>query len=484
MNAIYATTPSSKWVDVAEQLEEDEDIHPVYWICTGSLKEDVRNEYPDIVVHDSYDCIRGKFHSEYNSDNFLFPVDEEVLESLTNFESIALKMMDRLDPGNIADYEFSYTDRIRKYHRSVSYWLKVIEEENPDLAIFGNAPHLVSDYILYAVCDHKDVDTLILTPSSLPETFFVRSKVNEMPELEEKIDKQISHDAIEDHIDRISNSYEEAQPEYMEDQRGNLEFPGLKSTLSDVAGRLINLRGERENPNFKELDKRIEDSNITNWFWLKYRIKSRIYRMKLKKHYSKLSKKPDLSKKYVYFPLHYQPERTTCPEAGQFVHQYLIVNLLARELPSDIQIYIKEHPSQFSSSLKGELGRKTSFYDDIIDYENVHLISEEVSTFDLIDNSFAVATATGTAGWEALIREKPALVFGNAWYQHAPECYRIKTKEDFEKSLKSIYASSGPTVGEIKKFAALLDRQGYDGGVLNENNFDVEEVSKAIKESL
>ena len=34
-------------------------------------------------------------------------------------------------------------------------------------------------------------------------------------------------------------------------------------------------------------------------------------------------------------------------------------------------------------------------------------------------------TAGGTAGWEAVVREKPCLLFGSLWYQDCPEVFKI-----------------------------------------------------------
>ena len=40
-----------------------------------------------------------------------------------------------------------------------------------------------------------------------------------------------------------------------------------------------------------------------------------------------------------------------------------------------------------------------------------------IDSFPLIANSKAVATVTGTVGWEAMVRRKPVLVFGLSWYE-------------------------------------------------------------------
>ena len=53
----------------------------------------------------------------------------------------------------------------------------------------------------------------------------------------------------------------------------------------------------------------------------------------------------------------------------------------------------------------------------------------------LIDNSQAVATITGTSGWEAALRRKPALVFGHAWYRDCPGVYRVNSVDSCQEAI-------------------------------------------------
>jgi hypothetical protein len=217
----------------------------------------------------------------------------------------------------------------------------------------------------------------------------------------------------------------------------------------------------------------LEESIFKDLEWKLHELKSNIYKYKMRKGYEQRSINPNYSNKYVYFPLHYQPERTTSPEGGQYVHQYLIVNLLSSLVSDDTAIYVKEHPSQFSSRLNGERGRKREDYSDLMNENNVELVSQSADQFDLIDNSEFVVTITGTAGWEAILRGTPTIVFGNAWYRSSPGCFYVKTKSELKDvidnitSNKSIISSS-----KVEKFISEAEAQGYYGALNSseENN--------------
>src|SRR4030043_207253 len=61
----------------------------------------------------------------------------------------------------------------------------------------------------------------------------------------------------------------------------------------------------------------------------------------LLKFYASQCVKPNYNKPYIYFPLHYQYEATTCPMGGIYSDQLLAIELLSR---AGIQVYVKEHP--------------------------------------------------------------------------------------------------------------------------------------------
>jgi hypothetical protein len=158
--------------------------------------------------------------------------------------------------------------------------------------------------------------------------------------------------------------------------------------------------------------------------------------------YKTLSKAANIDHSYVYFCLNYQPENTTSPLGGVFNDQSLAIALIANNLPSDWKIYVKEHPGQFIKiGAYGYIGRDEQFYRRLAMLPNVSFVPIDSDHFSMLDNSRCVATITGTVGWEALVRGKPVMVFGEAWYQDAPNVYRIRNSADCRNALMKIFDS-------------------------------------------
>lgn len=140
---------------------------------------------------------------------------------------------------------------------------------------------------------------------------------------------------------------------------------------------------------------------------------------------------------FVVFFLHYQPERSSLPVGLHFSQQWLAIRLLAWSLPEGWKLVVREHPTTWLRALDVTV-RTKSFYRDIAALPNTVLGSMDVDTFDLIDQSRAVATLTGHVGFQALLRDRPAIVFGLAAYKDHPACYTVGDGAQLSAALRAI----------------------------------------------
>ncbi|MDA8709376.1 hypothetical protein N9M61_02570 [Gammaproteobacteria bacterium] len=123
-------------------------------------------------------------------------------------------------------------------------------------------------------------------------------------------------------------------------------------------------------------------------------------------------------KKYFFYPLHLHPETATLVWGRWLNNQYEILKLIARVLPNEYILIVKEH--------KVAAGRhRRGFYDKIADLPKTILVDHETNAHDIISSAKAVVTISGTAGFEALCHNKPVLLFGDVDYkcmQNAIQC--------------------------------------------------------------
>jgi len=176
----------------------------------------------------------------------------------------------------------------------------------------------------------------------------------------------------------------------------------------------------------------------------------------------------DLSQPFIYVALQYQPEVSTSPLAGVYVEQYLLVELLSRTAPPGWLIYVKENRFMFGKAGSGELGREFDFYRRLTKLPNVRLVPLRTPPFDLIDNAKAVATATGTSGWEALFRGTPVLNFGYAWYRECDGVLPAADLADCRTAMERLLAGYRADPAKALIFLQALETVGFRGYTIPE----------------
>lgn len=124
----------------------------------------------------------------------------------------------------------------------------------------------------------------------------------------------------------------------------------------------------------------------------------------------KFLKNPNPDEKYVLYPLHFQPEASTCVYARKYENQLYFIEQLAKSVPAGLMIYVKEH-------MVRQGHRPLSFYRALEKYPNVKLINPEYSGHELIKKSEYLICLTSTMGFEALMYGKPVFVCGDCFFE-------------------------------------------------------------------
>jgi capsule polysaccharide export protein KpsC/LpsZ len=190
----------------------------------------------------------------------------------------------------------------------------------------------------------------------------------------------------------------------------------------------------------------------------------KLFKSNVIKEYKKFETIPDFNKKFIYIALHFQPERTTSPQGGYFVDQLLMIKTLSSALPKDWLLYVKEHPSQWKPHSSNYTGyRYPGYYAEIAKLKNAKIIPITTDNYKLIKNSEAVSTITGIPGWEAVLRGKPAFIFGYSWFMHAPGVFRVRGVRDCREAIKKIENGYKVDKQKMLNYIALLDRVSFEG---------------------
>ena len=151
----------------------------------------------------------------------------------------------------------------------------------------------------------------------------------------------------------------------------------------------------------------------------------------------------DAKQRYLYFPLISQPESVTQVRDNMWINQLSIIETLAKSIPHNWKVYVKEHPYN-----PGYRVRPPSYYKEMQSYPNVELLPIDLDSHEVIKNSQMVVVVSGTSGWEAvLLHDKPVIHFAREFY----EITGLSKTCDNLISLSSLINSEYKRINKISK---------------------------------
>lgn len=113
---------------------------------------------------------------------------------------------------------------------------------------------------------------------------------------------------------------------------------------------------------------------------------------------------------FAFFPLHVDPEASTMVQAPMHTDQLGVIEAIAKNLPGQMTLLVKEHFPM--------LGRRpTGFYERLAALPRVELASPFEQGTALVRDAALVTTISSTAGWEAMIFGRPALIIASPPYE-------------------------------------------------------------------
>ncbi|OGH70038.1 MAG: hypothetical protein A2754_00115 [Candidatus Magasanikbacteria bacterium RIFCSPHIGHO2_01_FULL_47_8] len=437
-------TNNKESVEVAKKLKVKHDI--VYWVWDSHSFAVDQSQFPDTIFHDHFDALKVKTAPGVN-DNGFDPLGAELIEKLHHLESVVLTNMNKKFES------LSVTERKRLYYRMLRYWYGVLCTCAPDAVIFGFIPHTVYDYIIFEMSKHLGIKTIMLNETMIDDWMLITNDFSKSyPALREELLQTVGQ------VVAVADLCQDLQKYYQQKTAVNRDVTP-SYMLQDYARfsgyNLLKRKIKAINAGFK-------DFSIFKKTLLF--LKKKISGADLRSEHARVEIIPDLEKKFIYVALNYQPECTTSPQGGVYVDQILMIETLSAALPTDWCIYVKEHPYQWMPrGTNYSSYRYPGFYEAIARVPKTCLVPPNMSSYALTNKAQAVATITGTPGWEAILRGKPALTFGFPWYQDYPDLLRVNDVASCRAAIQKIISGFAPRALTTIHFLKCLEKVGFRG---------------------
>ena len=401
------------------------------------------------------DCVFNAFNLPKKSN-----LDSKFLSEMYECESLFYSTLDRCST------EIRSINENKSYFYDLLIFFKSFFELNKDIThvFFPSTPHFPVEIVLFYISKYFSINTIILNRTDFNNKFFFRKDWR----LRHPFSKDFKYKSVTtiDYRSESDSKFVKYSKQLNHTSKNNFKVESNPLKLLFKYYKLfkvsINYFKGRKDSSIYYLNKRI------TWLDIFISIIKRFKKdRRLKLLYNQLTKEPDLKNEYVYFPLHFQPERSSDPEGLHFSNQLTAINLLRNSLPQNVFIYIKEHPRQFDNAnfpdLRKNLYRDKAFYKKIANLANTELIDIDKDSNMLIEKSKAVITLTGSSGWQAIKKLKPAFIFGYPWYSCFKGCFHIKAESDIKTAFSKINESQNLfTDKDLDKYVLSLKDKLFD----------------------
>lgn len=436
---------------------------------TSNIKKKFGNVIENIFPRD----VKNKeFNSVYFSNYNLS------YEELEKYRSTQIKVEHYLRRFLVNDGLIQYY-----YHMALAYWLDFFSKKSIDMVFLGTVEHgAFWDSILIDIAKNLNIPIFIISYSAgvsisgdngnedIDIKHIVHYNSLNFIDLSniENIKRDEDKASIEKYIHLLKHTHNKSSSSKIIFKSPikyyfNTRIKTLFSTwLYYLSTSMIKYNIENKKDSFMHLSKReiLKQSSFIDL---------------LRKVYCNISRKFNLSgEKYIYYPLHLDPEASIMARSI-LTSQIFIIQWISSVLPKDWKLLVKEHPHQFFIYERHRFYLKNinyyrdfSFYSQIKDLPNVEFVDINISSKELIEKSQAIASICGSSLIEGIAYKKPILVFGKSlsFVELLQDSFVIKDREGLRYAIEKIKNGFTPQYSDleliINKYTFLKNSRAFD----------------------
>jgi len=341
-------------------------------------------------------------------------------------------------------HKFSHDEIMSILYQECKFFENMLEEIKPQFLLTFN-PITHYNILLHRMCLNSGITPIVLAPGRLGK----RTTISKIPFTFDESEFSFSDSQLSD--DKLENFLEKYNPFNQAKEKRKANFEENKfMRYSSILKFLISTPTQSHKKRFGNIGK-TKSSVLSN----------KINNVRQKKIRTAFINKNLLTnfkneKPFVYFPLHYEPERVLLVDAPFYSDQIPLIANIAKSLPVKYQLLVKEHPMMQTIGW-----RDTSFYEKIMDLPNVKLVHPSIHPSEIIKASSLVIAIAGTSCIEAAFYKKPSIVFTNQFYSLLSSVTTIENIQDLPNAIKSALNSSVDD-SSLRKFIKMYEQNSVE----------------------
>jgi len=334
-------------------------------------------------------------------------------------------------------YKFS-TEEIKSIlEQECKFFENVLNEVKPDFVIMVK-PIFHHDMLFVRLCKSKGIQVLDLAP-----TRFTKFSVISFDEIRKKYDefKMSANHRTFDELRKYRIEHASLKIGDYQSSKNNFLSSGIQYVFS-----------QNENPSTHyTYFGRSKSKVVLNYIFDVFRTRSR--KKFIDKNFCKEFKE---DKKFILYSAMVDIESNVLLHAPFHINQIEVVKNIAKSMPSDHILLVKEHPGAYARSW-----RSVKSYKELRDIPGVKLIHPDADMNELIKKSSLVVSISSSASLDALFLEKPTILFAETDFSMIESIQRIKEIEKLPEIIKAqMEQKIDPS--EIEKYIQFIEKNSFE----------------------
>jgi hypothetical protein len=305
--------------------------------------------------------------------------------------------------------------------RVFEFCLKTLDAFQPDLILTGglNAPEA---FVTAVVASSRNIPLLINRPSKIHSSraFWTTSKLMQNTKAHKLFEEKCTSNApVSEAAFKFVEDFQ-AQPSTVDYIQKNWNLGAAGAGVFQSHKVIINRAIEHAAYLYRGRQG-IPPKPVFSSLKLNYAKYYRNWRQRSKFSTFEVSELSEM--KYIYFPMHKEPELAINFQAPFWHDQLNTIAQISINLPYGYKLLVREH--------KFNEGRRNSRYlNTLANFPGVTIIDPFDSQFKYLENANLIVTENGSSGWEGLLMKKPVLSLDNSFFSPTGLSYRYNHGKD------------------------------------------------------
>jgi hypothetical protein len=375
--------------------------------------------------HPNYEYLR-KIENDYEIDLWKLAFNERIFNRFNEYHS------------------FTEDEILLILEQTCKLFEQLVDEISPDFIVMTLQPNSQQNFLLHSICKKRGIKILMVSPTGLKNRYVITEdpeKLDDFSMEKVEIKKEKSFSEIKE-FHEANNTSDQIETHHNTYQNSNWMY--LKAASSYLFNSSDNTK-----------------THYTYYGRTKFKVTFKLLLYTLRKRLREkfldknLSKKIDISRPFIYFPLQMEMERVLLIGAPFHTNQLEIIKNIIKSMPIGYKLVVKEHPSQM---LRG--WRKISDYKEIMNLPNVKLLHWSVPSKDIIEKCSLVISIKSSSSIEAALRQKPSIIFSNVGFNLPNSIHKILDIIELPKLIKKLL-NSEVDLTDLNRYVNLMEKISF-----------------------